>query len=704
MERESRLRIRPTLALLVLASPGLLAQVAGPARMLPQAFRVPGFAPKGVAESLPLNRLPAFQATGVSIGLPLRNLEELAALRQGLHDPASPLFHQWLTPEAFTARFGPTAQDYARLLAWAQAKGLRVVASSPNRLVLNLQGAAADLEAAFQVQLRAYRHPSGRIFHAPDRAPTLDLDLAIASVNGLNDLLRPSKHLVRSRAVAHPQAGSGSNGLFLGSDFRKAYAAGVPAAMTGAGQGIALVEFSEYYPVDPANYWVDAGQAAPTLINVPVAGGATDYTGEDEASLDIEMAGAMAPAATLYVYEGEDAISILNRIVTDNHCKTVGCSWSYTTDAMASQTSIDPTQDAIFQQMDSQGIAFFVAAGDTGVWTAAQWAQSLSDPNVNPVNPSDVPTITCVGGTNLVTSAAGAWASETVWSDGGGGPSQRYPMPAFQTSSGIKWGSVSGASTTMRNCPDVAMVAYDIYSTSGNGKAYSTAGTSCAAPLWAAFAALANQTALAQGQPVLGNLNPILYALGAGASYGASLHDITAGNDGNPAAVGFDLASGWGSAVGQSTLIGLLGYTVSLGPVITAQPQTLTVTAGQAATFSVTATGTGALSYQWLANGNPVAGATAASYTVPVATLLATGTAYSVSVTDPVRTVTSQPATLMVIAKSLDLNGDGALNVLDLAALAAAYGTADPACELDGNGTVDDGDITLWLAGFGGVQ
>ena len=168
--------------------------------------------------------------------------------------------------------------------------------------------------------------------------------------------------------------------------------------------------------------------------------------------------------------------------------------------------------------------------------------------------------------------------------------------------------------------------------------------------------------------------------------------------------MGFDLASGWGSAVGQSTLIGLLGYTVSLGPVITAQPQTLTVTAGQAATFSVTATGTGALSYQWLANGNPVAGATAASYTVPVATLLATGTAYSVSVTDPVRTVTSQPATLMVIAKSLDLNGDGALNVLDLAALAAAYGTADPACELDGNGTVDDGDITLWLAGFGGVQ
>ena len=576
--------------------------------------------------------------------------------------------------------------------------------SAPNRLVLSLRGAVADLETAFQVQLHSYQHASGRRFHSPDRAPTLDLDLAIDSVNGLNDFARPVKHLVRSHGLARPQTGS-ANGLLIGGDFRAAYAAGVPAGSTGSGQAIALLEFSEYYAVDPANYWVDAGQSAPTIINVPVAGGATDYVGEDEVSLDIEMAGAMAPGATLYVYEGEDPIALLNQIATDNHCRTVGCSWGYTTDSMATQLSVDPTQDAIFQQLDAQGIAFFVAAGDSGVWTASQWAQAVSDPNLNEINPADVPTITCVGGTTLVTQASGAWSSETVWADGGGGSSHRYAMPAYQESAGIKWGSVPGASATMRNCPDVAMVADNIYSTSGDGQAFSVGGTSCAAPLWAAFAALANQTAVAGSQPVLGNLNPLLYALGGGPSYGASLHDITSGSDGNPAAAGFDLASGWGSMVGQSTLNALLGYTLSLGPVIGAQPQPVTVTVGQVATFSVTATGaSGALSYQWLANGIAIPGATSASYSTGASTLPENGTNYTVQLSDSVRSLTSQAAILNVITRSLDLNGDGSLNVLDLATLAAAYGSADPACELDGGATVDDGDITLWLEGFGGVQ
>src|SRR5207247_139282 len=57
--------------------------------------------------------------------------------------------------------------------------------------------------------------------------------------------------------------------------------------------------------------------------------------------------------------------------------------------------------------------------------------------------------------------------------------------------------------------------------------------------------------------------------------------------------------------------------TPSLAPTITVQPVNQTVNVGQSATFSITATGTAPLSYKWQKNGEPIAGATAASYTTP---------------------------------------------------------------------------------------
>ena len=79
-------------------------------------------------------------------------------------------------------------------------------------------------------------------------------------------------------------------------------------------------------------------------------------------------------------------------------------------------------------------------------------------------------------------------------------------------------------------------------------------GTSCAAPLWAAFTALVNQQAAAASQPPVGFLNPALYAIGKGANYTTCFHDITTGNNtwsGSPnlffAVPGYDLCTGWGT-------------------------------------------------------------------------------------------------------------------------------------------------------------
>ncbi|HKW61802.1 MAG TPA: immunoglobulin domain-containing protein [Candidatus Acidoferrum sp.] len=90
--------------------------------------------------------------------------------------------------------------------------------------------------------------------------------------------------------------------------------------------------------------------------------------------------------------------------------------------------------------------------------------------------------------------------------------------------------------------------------------------------------------------------------------------------------------------------------TVNVPPTITTQPANQTVTAGQAATFSVVAGGTAPLSYQWRKNGANIAGATSASYATPATTSSDNGSAFLVVVTNSAGTVTSNSATLTVNA------------------------------------------------------
>jgi len=88
----------------------------------------------------------------------------------------------------------------------------------------------------------------------------------------------------------------------------------------------------------------------------------------------------------------------------------------------------------------------------------------------------------------------------------------------------------------------------------------------------------------------------------------------------------------------------------TVAPSITTQPVSQTVTAGQTASFSVVATGTTPLSYQWLKNGANIAGATSSSYTTPATTSFDNGAQLTVLVSNTVGSVTSNAATLTVDA------------------------------------------------------
>ncbi len=216
--------------------------------------------------------------------------------------------------------------------------------------------------------------------------------------------------------------------------------------------------------------------------------------------------------------------------------------------------------------MAAQGQSFFQASGDDGVF----YTQNQNDEQY-----ADDTNITLVGGTTLSTTGpGGAWSSETVWNaysngegaggSGGGTNFNGYVIPTWQQ--GISMTANHG-STTLRNVPDVALVADNVFVEATNTP-YSAEGTSCGAPLWAAFTAMINQQALAQGDTVVGFINPAIYAIGKGANYASDFHDITTGNNTNTtigyqffATAGYDLCSGWGTPNGANLINALAHLT-----------------------------------------------------------------------------------------------------------------------------------------------
>jgi hypothetical protein len=106
------------------------------------------------------------------------------------------------------------------------------------------------------------------------------------------------------------------------------------------------------------------------------------------------------------------------------------------------------------------------------------------------------------------------------------------------------------------------------------------------------------------------------------------------------------------SMAGCSGLTNPGGSTQPVGPSLMVQPVSVTVTAGQAATFSVSATGTAPISYQWRKNAANISGATAATYTIPATTTSDSGSKFDIVVSNNLGSVTSSQATLTVNASA----------------------------------------------------
>jgi subtilase family serine protease len=608
-----------------------------PAQSMPFGTRhTRGVTLSGQAPSL--GRLPATHAMRLVIALPLRNQDQLEKLLEELYDSSSPSYRHFLTVEEFTARFGPTQDDYNAVIRFAEANGLTVAGTSRNRVNLDVIGSVSSIERAFHITLNVYQHPTeGRTFFAPDREPTADLAVPLWHIAGLDNYSIPRPGLVhRNAAEVEPNAttGSGPSASFLGSDMRAAYYGGT---LTGSGQSLGLLEYYGTDLADLTTYYKNVGQTN----NVPVTLLSTDGTNtscvypscdDTEQTLDMTQALGLAPGlSSLVMYVGSTDMAIFNAMATANPLNAqLSSSWTW--------SPADPSTDnPYFEEFASQGQNLFQAAGDSGHWTSS-----------SEIYPSDDVYVTSVGGTDLLTSgAAGPWSSETVWVDGGGGISpNKFAIPSWQTAAAS---SCSSCSKTYRNGPDVSANANFTFYVCADQEpctANEYGGTSFATPMWAGYLALVNQQSVANGNKPLGFINPSLYTIAEGSSYDSNFHDITSGSNGYSATTGYDLATGWGSPNGSGLLNTLAGGTSSSpGFSLSASPGGVTIEQGNSGTSTITSAVTGGFdsAISLAANGQPsgvtvsfsptsITGAGTSTMTVTVASSTAAGT-YQITVT-----------------------------------------------------------------------
>ena len=539
------------LALGLCAAP--LAIPASPSGALEARVAVEGYAP------IPHGDTVLARAMNATFDVTLRqeHSSELAGFIASLSDPASPNYHHFLTTAQFAQRFGASRATLRAVRAYFAGYGLHLGALSAGRILLHVSGSTTNISRAFAAPVVTLRRSDGVL--VPELRANASLPAALAhevtAVAGLS-ALEPT---TSSRLVAHvttsapstcPSAGSSTTttanelGGFTLQQQAALYGLAGPWARghTGAGQTIAIYELAAYKPSDLTTYF-SCYALSPSITNVSVDGGpGPGYS--DEATLDIEEAGGLAPGASIRVYQGPNTnlgpTDTYQQIADDNVATLVATSWGT---CESDPNGAPNAEQPIFAQMAAQGQTVFSAAGDSG----SSDCSGVVNNQLAVDDPASQPYVTGVGG--LTISSINP-LTESVWNDGtggagGGGASVLWSRPSWQHGPGIT------ASENMRMVPDLSVMSdpqtgfIQYYSGSGSSGWGSIGGTSIGPPLMSAVTAVAAQSC---GVSRLGFLNPTLYSLAPQA-----YNDVTVGSNdlfqtgSYQAGPGYDMASGLGS-------------------------------------------------------------------------------------------------------------------------------------------------------------
>jgi kumamolisin len=329
------------------------------------------------------------------------------------------------------------------------------------------------------------------------------------------------------------------------------------AGYTGKGTTIAVFGFDGFDQADLDMFTSTYG--LPKLT--PEVVGAMPAERSGESTMDLQVAHAVAPDARKVLVNARTTVAggstyvKIAELMQSVDRQFPGAIWTLSIgwgcDRMITAADLAPIRGAISTAL-SHGTTVFDASGDLAGLECKRghdWSAPPGPADVGLDAVASLPEVTNVGGTTLSTDENYRWLSEQAWSDGpltqgsGGGVSSLFDRPPWQ--SGIS----STTNTVRRLTPDVAAVADN--STGAvivqHQQLVVGGGTSQAAPIWAGIAAVMNQFLVGNGGRPLGELNPMLYRLKAGATR-PGFHDITLGT--NAVAIsqpGYDMVTGLGS-------------------------------------------------------------------------------------------------------------------------------------------------------------
>jgi len=452
-----------------------------------------------------------------------------------------------ISPEVMTARYYPTQAAYRAVADWLISQGFAIKPGNNTNLSVFAGGSVTQIERAFETKFARVTF-AGVESSSALTAPSLPALVAgpVLGINGLQPSIRPKPHSY----LALPQPKKLTNNLppYTVSEIAKAYDA-VGLGVNGSGQTIAIVIDTFPASSDLTLFW-QANAIAQSLNNIEevqvVAGTLPSPSGEE--TLDVEWSSGMAPGAKVRVYATTDLgfahldeayQAILNDLPSQPTLHQVSLSYGLgETYESADQMQTDAQY---FASLAANGVTVFVSSGDGG---STPGLNGYGD-NTGPLqveSPANDLNVTSVGGTSLYLNAStGAVSNEVAWSLGGGGSSQVFARPSWQTGSGFPSGAY-------RTVPDVALVA-DL-NTGGllilNGQGYSVGGTSWGAPTWAGFCAMINQARANKSQPSIGLLGPMIYPPNGSAAF----RHITTGSNGPNAQYNagpaYDLCTGLG--------------------------------------------------------------------------------------------------------------------------------------------------------------
>jgi trimeric autotransporter adhesin len=355
---------------------------------------------------------PLAQLRSVRIVLS-RSKEQQAALDSFMAaqlDKTSPDYHHWLTPDEFDRRFGPADSDMAAIVAWLQSQGLTVKTAPTGRTSIAFSGSVSQIEKAFHTSIHAFQR-DGVDYSANITEPKIPSAL-VPVVSGVAHLstYAPVPHLVNGRSgrfdpktngftatgstnrLARPDLTTTAGGNFLWitaadaatmydtpNAYNAAFSAGT--SYTGKGVTIGIGGVADINPITVVNYrnrFLNGDLTAPTVTNIDSSAVIGDAT--DEAYIDNELSGGVAPGAKIHFYTADNSdgglVTVMNQVIADNSVDIFSLSFGQCEYYLT--TSDNQLIYGLAQNMAALGIAITVSTGDSG-------AAGCDDPN--PPNP-----------------------------------------------------------------------------------------------------------------------------------------------------------------------------------------------------------------------------------------------------------------------------------------------------------------------------